>query len=121
SQPRGAPDDLWARTAREEKLPMIGLGRTPVDLTTPLALWWPATREAIVARDAGGDYPKHVFYWTLGDRDSMRKMLDLGVDGIIVEKERLLCQVFQEEPYRQFCRKATPADWQPRQAHGIDR
>ncbi len=120
SQPKHAPVDLWARTALEEKLPVIGLGRTPLDITTPLALWWPPTQATVTARDSGADYPKKVVYWTLGNRDSMRKMLDLGVDGIIVEHEQLLCDVLQEGPYRHFCRRASPGEWEPRKAHGID-
>src|SRR5262249_8681929 len=120
SQPRHAPPDLWPQTAAEHRLDVIGLGRIPLDVTTPLALWWPATQAAVAARDAGADHPKKVVYWTLDDSDSMRKMLDLGVDGIIAEKEHLLCRVLEEEPYRHFCRRAAPGEWEPRKAHGID-
>ena len=77
-------------------------------------------RAASAARDSGADYPKKVIYWTLGHKDSMRKMLDLGVDGIIVEQERALCDVLQEEPYRSFCRRARPDEWEPSKAHGVD-
>lgn len=120
SQPRHAPADLWARTALEEKVPVIGLGRIPLDVTTPLALWWPPTQATVAARDSGADYPKKIIYWTLGHKDSMRKMLDLGVDGIIAEQEQALCDVLQEEPYRHFCRRAGPDEWEPRKAHGVD-
>jgi hypothetical protein len=120
SQPRQAPPDLWPKTALEEKLAVIGLGRIPLDLTTPLALWWPATQAAVAARDAAADYPKKVIYWTLAHRDGIRKMLDLGVDGIIAEQEGVLCEVLQEEPYRSFCRRADPSKWEPLTAHGVD-
>jgi hypothetical protein len=120
SQPRGAPVELWAKVASEYKLPFIGLGRIPWDITTPLPDWWPPTQNIVTARDAGAEYPKKVVYWTLGKKDSMRKVLDLGVDGIIAEHENALCQVLLEEPYKAFCRKATPNEWEPLKAHGID-
>jgi len=120
SQPRDAPVDLWARTALDHRLPVVGLGRIPIDITTPLRLWWPATQATIAARDGGADYPKKVIYWTLGQRDSMRKMLDLGIDGIIVEHEQQLCQVLEEEPHCRFCHRASPENWEPRKAHGVD-
>jgi hypothetical protein len=120
SQPRHAPADLWARTAQEEHLPVIGLGRIPLDFTTPLHLWWPATAATVAARDLGADFPKKVIYWTLERKNPLRKMLDLGVDGIITEHEGLLCQTLGEDPYRSFCRRAAPAEWEPRKAFGID-
>jgi hypothetical protein len=48
-----------------------------------------------------------------------QEILDLAVDGIIADREDALCQVLEEEPYRQFCRKALPADWDPFHAFGI--
>lgn len=120
SQPRDAPPDLWAKTAAELKLSFMGLGRPSFDITTPLALWWPALRETVVARDSGSGYPSMIVYWSLDEKDGMRKVLDLGVDGVIVDHEDRLCEVLQEEPYRQFCRRAELSDWEPLKAHGID-
>jgi hypothetical protein len=120
SQPREAPPDLWAKTAQEFRFSFMGLGRPSYDFTTPLALWWSALRETTVARDTASGYPNKIIYWSLDDKDGMRKVLDLGVDGIIVDHEDRLCQVLEEQPYRQFCRRAAPSDWEPLKAHGID-
>lgn len=119
SQPKDAPPTLWAETAKELQLSFLGLGRPSIDITTPLAHWWAPLRETVVARDAGSGYPAKIVYWSLETQDGMRKVLDLGVDGIIVDHEERLCEVLREEPYRQFCRKAAPGDWEPLQAHGI--
>lgn len=120
SQPREAPPDLWAQTAQEFRLSFLGLGRPSIDFTTPLPLWWKALRETVVARDMAGGYPKKLIYWSLDDKDGMRKVLDLGVDGIIVDHEDRLAQVLEEQPYRQFCRRAVPSDWEPLKAHGVE-
>lgn len=120
SSPRDAAPELWTQAALEYKLPFLGLGRPSWDPTTPLALWWPSLRGTVVARDTASAYPKKLVYWSLDDKDGMRKVLDLGVDGIIVDHEDWLCQVLEEEPYRQFCRRADDNEWEPFKAHGID-
>jgi hypothetical protein len=88
-------------------------------IRTPLALWWAPLRETVVARDTASGYPQKIVYWSLDGKDGMRKVLDLGIDGIIVDHEDRLCQVLEEEPYRRFCRRAAPGDWEPLKAHGI--
>jgi hypothetical protein len=120
SQPRDASPDLWAQTARELRLRFLGLGRPSVDITTPLPLWWSPLRETVVARDGAGGYPTKIVYWSLDDEEAMRKVLDIGVDGVIVDHEDRLCSVLEEQPYRQFCRKAVPGDWNPEKAHGTE-
>ena len=50
----------------------------------------------------------------------MRKVLDLGVDAVIAEHEDRLCEVLLEEPYRYYCRRANPNEWEPFRAFGID-
>ena len=63
------------------------------------------------ARDRGGSVAK-AYYWTLSAKSAIRKMLDLGVDGIVVNDPQALREVLAEEPYRGLCRLATPADSQ---------
>jgi len=53
---------------------------------------------------------KKVYYWTLNSEDSMRKMLDLNVDGIIVNTPSTLIAVLGSEPYAQMYRLATIND-----------
>jgi hypothetical protein len=120
TQPRDAPPELWARAAGEYQLSVVGLGRPSWDVTTPIHLWFPAVQDVVTARDGGAIHPKKIFHWSLSDEGEMRKVLDLGVDGIIVEREDRLCAVLEEEPYRSFCRRASPSEWDPRRAHGVD-
>lgn len=119
SSPEGGPPTAWAEEARKDQLQVLGLGRPNWDPTTAVARWWEPLRATVTARDTGS-YPKKVIYWSLDDKDSMRKLLDLGMDGLIVDHEDRLCQVLEEEPYRRFCRRAKPNEWAPFQAHGID-
>jgi len=44
----------------------------------------------------------------------------VGVDAVIAEREDRLCEVLEEEPYRQFCRRAAPTEWNPFRTHGVD-
>ena len=106
--------------AAEYRLPFLGIGRPSWDVLSPLSSWFPPIAAAVRARDGGAASPKKIVHWSLGDADGMRKVLDLGVDGIIVEREDVLCGVLGEEPYRSLCRRAEATEWAPRQAHGID-
>jgi hypothetical protein len=113
------PQD-WPNAAERYKLEVIGMGRAAfVKLIIQLKHWWPAVQATVAARDAGR-LPKNVIFWSLTEKASMRKLLDLGVDGIIADKEENLVAVLQEEPYKQFCRRAEPSDWDPFHAFGID-
>jgi hypothetical protein len=95
------------------------MGRAAIELTKPLAHWLPALQATVAARDSGKGYPGKVIFWTLEEKTGMRKVLDIGVDAIIAEREDHLCQVLLEEPYRSICRRAEPPEWNPFQAHGI--
>jgi len=115
---RGAPAS-WPEAALQNQLQCLGMGRAAIELTKPLAHWLPALQAAVAARDSGKGYPNKVIFWTLEERTGMRKVLDLGVDAVIAEREDHLCQVLDEEPYRSLCRRAEPSEWNPFHAHGI--
>ena len=76
-----------------------------------LPMWHRKVAEAVNARDSGSGVAK-VYYWTLGSKAAMRSMLDLAVDGLLVNRPRALREVLDEEPYRWLYRLATPADSQ---------
>ncbi|HVE87009.1 MAG TPA: hypothetical protein VND93_29335 [Myxococcales bacterium] len=119
SPQRANPGD-WVLAAEANKLQFIGMGRINLELQKPLALWWEIVEHTVAARDQGKPYPKKIVFWSLHEKPGMRKVLDLGVDGIIADEEPNLCQVLEEEPYRSFCRKALPTEWDPFHAFGID-
>lgn len=41
-----------------------------------------------------------VYYWTINDEDEMRKLIKMGVDGIMTDRPELLIQVLKEEGLR---------------------
>lgn len=119
NQPRSKPGD-WAAAAAQYQLQFIGMGRINLEILKPLALWWEIVQATAAARDAGQPFPKKLVFWSLRDKPEMRKLLDLGVDGIIADREDLLAQVLEEAPYQAFCRKALPSEWDPFHAFGVD-
>lgn len=120
NQPVHANPEDWAAAAARYELEVIGMGRAAIEIVKPLALWWDSVTATVEARDAGRPYPKNVIFWSLHEKDGMRKILDLGVDGIIADREDQLREVLEEEPYRRFCRRAEPGDWDPSHAFGVD-
>jgi hypothetical protein len=120
SNPEHSTPETWPQAALDHRIQSLGMGRASLEITKPLAHWLAPLQACIAARDAGKPYPKKVIFWTLEQKDGMRKVLDLGVDGVIAEHEDRLCEVLLEEPYRRFCRRAEPREWNLFQAHGID-
>ena len=118
--PEHATPASWPQAASEYQLQCIGLGRAAIEVTKPLAHWLPSLQATVAARDSGNGWPKKVIFWTLEEKDGMRKVLDMGADAVIAEREDRLCEVISEEPYRHFCRRADPTEWTPFQAYGID-
>ena len=77
----------------DHRIQSLGMGRAALEITKPLAHWLAPLQASVAARDAGKPYPKKVIFWTLEEKDGMRKVLDLGVDGVIAEHEDRLCEV----------------------------
>jgi hypothetical protein len=120
SNPEHGAAASWPQAALDYQLQCMGMGRASIELTKPLAHWLPALQATVAARDSGSVWPKKAIFWTLEEKEGMRKVLDVGVDAVIAEREDRLCEVLDEEPYRQFCRRAAPTEWNPFQAHGVD-
>jgi len=119
NDPHAKPGD-WAAAAAQHQLQFIGMGRINLEIHKPLALWWEIVQATAAARDAGQPFPKKLVFWSLTEKPEMRKLLDLGVDGIIADREDQLAQVLEEAPYQAFCRKALPGEWDPFHAFGVD-
>ncbi len=41
-----------------------------------------------------------VHYWTVNDEETMRKLVDAGVDGIITDRPDLLIDILEEKGLR---------------------
>ncbi len=117
--PNHVPSEFWSDRARLYQLQCIGLGRAALQFTLPVALWLPVLENAVSVRDSGAQWPSKVLFWTLKAKGGMRKVLDMGVDAVIAEREDHLCEVLLESPYRAVCRRARPDDRSLITAHGI--
>jgi len=56
--------------------------------------WYTVVTERFVAAARAAGIPVHV--WTIDDPDEMRRLLDLGVDGIMTDRPEVLRDVFVE-------------------------
>lgn len=102
---------LWLNVAEREEVTFLGMGIDAYAPFSPLRNWLAPFQCATSSRDRN-HLVKKVYYWTLNAAVSMRKMLDYGVDGIIVNEPETLWRVLREEPYRTVYRLATPYDSQ---------
>src|SRR5262249_49019886 len=75
-----------AAAAAQSQLQFTGMGRITLDIQKPLAQWWEIVQATTAARDADQPYPKTIVFWSLHEKPGMRKILDLGVDGIIADR-----------------------------------
>jgi hypothetical protein len=94
----------------------LGIGTDPFTPFDFVGRWIGKVAAAVDARDRGAGAAK-VWYWTLTSRESMREILDLAVDGLLVNRPAVLRALLDEEPYRHLYRIATPSDSQFR-VHG---
>jgi hypothetical protein len=108
--------DAWLSDVAE-RASVIGLGADPMYLARPMPQWLEPLQRLIHRRDEVGA-PTKVYYWTIDRRVSMRVALNLGVDGLIVNRPRDLDAVLGERPYRDLFRLATPTDAAPLVVHG---
>jgi hypothetical protein len=113
--PTGTDPMLWANTAESFHVSFLGMGVSP-DLRVDVAPWFGPLSGALNARDHGSSIKK-VYFWTVNAPGEMRRLLDMGLDGMIVDDGAALEGVLAEEPYRTLYRKATVSDSQF-QAHG---
>jgi hypothetical protein len=111
SSSKSVENEEWIQGASGRRVNVTGIG---TDCFVPwdfLQTWFETIAIAVNARERG-EGPAKVYYWTLAAKAAMRKVLDLGVDGLLVKRPRALREVLAEEPYRFLYRLATPDDSQ---------
>lgn len=112
----GTDPSQWYATARTNHVTFMGMGISQL-VPVQLSVWYGPLTMAVNGRDRYGDLKK-VEYWTIGSKAELRKMLDLGIDGIIADDNAMVASTLQEEPYRDLYRLATPDD-DPAAVHGF--
>ncbi len=106
----------WYAVARANAVTFMGMGISNL-VPIQLAAWYGPLTFCVNGRDRYGDLKK-LEYWTVGDDVQVRKMLDMGVDGVIADDNAMVARVLQEDPYRDLYRLATPDD-DPAAVHGF--
>jgi hypothetical protein len=98
----------WYATARANAVTFMGMGISQL-VPVQFAVWYGPITECINGRDRYGDLKK-LEYWTVGTEVQLRKMLDMGVDGVIADDNAMVARVLQEDPYRDLYRLAAPGE-----------
>lgn len=98
----------WVTPAVENKLTWSGLGIS-VKALRVTQKWSIPVAGLIRSRETSG-YPKKINYWSVADGWEMRRMLDLGVDGLIADDIPLLRSILSAEPYKSMFRYADVKD-----------
>ena len=97
----------WMGPVRANHLTFQGLGVTPQLQVTEK--WSVPISVYVRAREQEDDLKK-IYFWTVNDGVAMRRILDLGIDGLITDEIPLLRSILQEEPYASMYRYATDDD-----------
>jgi hypothetical protein len=98
----------WYATARTNGVTFMGMGISQL-VPVQFSVWYGPLTMCVNGRDRYGDLKK-LEYWTVGTKVQLRKMLDLGVDGVIADDNAMVASVLAEEPYRDLYRLATSDD-----------
>lgn len=115
--PTGSTDPLlWSKTADKFGLNIPSMGISPM-VPISLSRWFGPLAGLVKNRDRGGPVKK-TYYWTAGKTRTMRKLMDMNLDGVLVDDNKGLSETLQTEPYRSMFRLATVSDSQF-VAHGV--
>ena len=98
----------WVLPAQTAQLTWSGLGISASELRVTQK-WTLPVAGLVRARETRA-FPKKVDYWTVADEWEIRRMLDLGVDGLIADSIPVLRRVLASEPYRTIYRYADTGD-----------
>ena len=106
--------DEWMGPVRANRITFQGLGVTPQlqvneKWSVPIAVYVRAREQE--------EFPKKIYFWTVNDGNAMRRVLDLGIDGLITDDLPLLQSILQEPPYASMYRYAGEDD-DPGAKHG---
>ncbi|MFH1809809.1 MAG: glycerophosphodiester phosphodiesterase [Pseudomonadota bacterium] len=95
-----APEDMATQFYASTRVSLGGVFPLPVD-----ALALPTTSAGLDVLDPGllnaaHDRGVHVWAWTINTRDEMKRLLDLGIDGIMTDRPDLLDEEMSEQGLR---------------------
>lgn len=99
----------WLRRVDELGTDVQGVGSAAID-PTPFGRWLPWLGALVNHRDRGAGELRKAYYWTVDRRTTMRKVLDLGADAIIVNHPDRLRDVLAESMQQGWVRPATAQD-----------
>jgi hypothetical protein len=97
----------WMTPVRQNRLTFQGLGVTPQLQVTEK---WSVPISVYVRAREQEEFPKKIYFWTVNDASAMRRVLDLGIDGLITDEIPLLRSILREEPYASMYRYASDDD-----------
>jgi Glycerophosphoryl diester phosphodiesterase family len=97
----------WMGPVRQNRLTFQGLGVTPQLQVTEK---WSVPISVYVRAREQEAFPNKIYFWTVNDANAMRRVLDLGIDGLITDELVRLRDVLREEPYASMYRYADDSD-----------
>jgi|GEM_PF-6698443 hypothetical protein len=98
----------WAEESQSTGADFLGVGMSAY-APSPMANWMEWIQALVNKRDTQGEIKK-AYYWTLNKKESMRKAIDYGVDGIITNYPSRLDEVMKEDPYTEIIKNADQND-----------
>lgn len=98
----------WVLPAQNAQLTWSGLGISVSELRVTQK-WTVPVAGLVRARETRA-FPKKVDYWSVSAEWEIRRMLDLGVDGLIADSVPVLRRVLAQEPYRSIYKYADTRD-----------
>jgi glycerophosphoryl diester phosphodiesterase len=104
-----ADQQRWPALADQLGANFLGVGLDSAAFWSPMPVWTHWLQALANYRDAGHGVSK-VYYWTIDAPRSMRKCLDLTMDGIITNDPGALTRLLCEPPYDRLYRLATRND-----------
>ncbi|MFO0666552.1 MAG: hypothetical protein U0174_21535 [Polyangiaceae bacterium] len=98
----------WVKPSQTARLTWAGLGISAKALRVTQK--WTVPVAGLVRARETMEFPKKIDFWSVSDAWEYRRLLDLGVDGLIADDVPTLRAVLREEPYATMFRYADASD-----------